>query len=506
LISLLLPVITAILFGLSFSPVPPFLRIFIIVAFVPYLYAIFHSKRRTFLTGFLFGILSNAALLWWIGVMNAEGVNRGVIVLGVILLVLLLAVYWGLVALLITRFRNRTLAVFSFPFFWVSLEFIRSLTSELGFPWGSVGYAFSLHPSLIQSASITGLAGISFIILFYNSIIYWSLVQKDWRKGLAGFLVFLVLFILHASLGNFVVSRPPSSQKMRVSLIQPNILPEVKREQEVEDRLSILRTMTFDAAIQGSDLIVWPETAIPCYYRDDSECIRRVKEIVREVSIPVVAGAPEYLFDTQERKRQRYNSAFLIGTEGETVGRYRKIYLVPFGEHLPFDNTFPVLKKIHFGQGDYSPGKEFSVLTDGKRRVCVLICFESIFPRLVKKVVGNGAELIVNITEDSWYGRTSGPYQHAEMAILRAVENRVSVARCGNTGISMLIDPSGRILKRSAIFERTVVQGEVPLRQGTSFYTRYGDVCGWTVVIVSLLLFSSSFLPTMGDFPQRNVS
>ncbi len=496
LINFFLPVVTAFLFCISFAPYHPSFRFFILLAFIPYLYAVLHCKKRKFLTGFIFGFLSNGCLFWWITVVNVEDVNRAFVVAGVVLLILLLSVYWGLVAILISRIKRTSYAIFAFPFMWVSLEFVRSLTSELGFSWGSVGYAFACCPSMLQIASITGLAGVSFSILFYNSLIYWSMIQRRWKKGLIGLLIFVVLFLIQVILGNRVLSRIDEVETVKISLIQANILPEVKRENEVEERITVLSDMTIDAAIRGSDLVVWSETSIPCYYREDSECINDIKDLVRKVGVPVIAGAPEYVVDRKRKERYRYNSAFLISADGRTIGKYRKIYLVPFGEHLPFDNTFPVLRNVHFGQGDYSAGRELTVFSCGKFRFSVLICFESIFPRLVRKFVKNGAELLVNITEDSWYRRTPGPYQHAEMAILRAVENRVSVVRCGNSGISMLIDPYGRILKKSKIFERMIIDGEVPLREGTSFYTRYGDLFTWVIVVISFILFVFSFVPS----------
>jgi apolipoprotein N-acyltransferase len=297
------------------------------------------------------------------------------------------------------------------------------------------------------------------------------------------------------SSGNYVISKSDNGEVVKVSLIQANILPDIKRENEVEERISTLRSMTLDAGSRGSELIVWAETSVPCYYRENSDCIRRIKNIVKEVGIPVVAGAPEYVYAHKRRDARRYNSAFLISGDGETAGKYRKIYLVQFGEHLPFDNTFPALRKVNLGQGDYSQGEEFTVLSLERFKFSVLICFESAYPRLARKFVKNGAELLVNITEDAWFGQTAGPYQHAEMAIVRAVENRASVARCGNSGISMLVDPYGRVLKSSKIFERTIVEGEVPLRQETSFYTKFGDLFALLIVAVSIVLFVFSFTP-----------
>ena len=495
-----LPLITAGLFAASFAPTQPYMRFFILIVFIPYLFVVFHSKRKIFLIGFVFGLLSNLGILWWISAMYVEDVSHLLIAFGVFLLLLYLSLFWGLVAVLITFLKriSLSLAIFSFPFFWICFEFLRSLTSQIGFPWGTVGYSFAAVPSLIQIASFTGVSGVSFFILLCNSLLYWSFTQRHWTKGILGLVIFVLLFTVNLVSGKAVLSHHAKTREVKVALIQANILPEVKRENEEEERINILRNMTIEAGLTHPSLIVWSETSIPCYYKEHSLCIKKIKEIVKNVGIPVVAGAPEYIHNYKTRKTYIYNSAFLISAFGETIGKYRKIYLVPFGEHLPFDNTLTFLTNVHLGQGDFLPGNSFTVFNQGRFRFSTLICFESIFPRLVRKMVKNGAELLVNITEDSWFGRTPGPYQHAEMAILRAVENRISVARCGNSGISMFVDPYGRVLEKSNIFERTIVDGKIPLRKGFSFYTRFGDVFAWSIVFVSILLIIFSFVILSG--------
>ncbi len=494
MIRIFLPLFSAALFTLSFAPFHPALRFLILFAFVPYLFVVFSIKRKVFLSGFIFGFLANAGILWWIGATIVEGVSRPLIVSGVALLILYMSLYWGLVAVLIKRLKHRMLAIWAFPFFWVALEFSRSLTSQLGFPWGSVGYSFARVPAMLQVAAIAGIPGVSFSILCYNCLAYLALSQKKLKRMLLCIIIFLILLGAQAGIGGFLMKRADYGRKVTVSCIQANILPEVKRAHEVDERIAALEELTLEAASRGTDLIVWSETSVPCYYREDSDCIHRIKDIARSTGIPVVVGAPEYVRFPERKGRDRYNSAFLISGEGETVGRYRKIYLVPFGEHLPFDNTFPALRKIDLGQGDYVPGNSYAVLSTGTISLSVLICFEAIFPRLVRKMVRNGAEVLINITEDSWYGRTSGPYQHAEMAIVRAVENRISVARCANSGISMLVDPHGRVLKSSRIYTEDIVEASIPLREAQSLYTKWGDLFAWTVVLIALLLFLLPFL------------
>jgi apolipoprotein N-acyltransferase len=348
---------------------------------------------------------------------------------------------------------------------------------------------------MLQVSSVTGISGVGFSILCYNCLVYLAISRKQLKQMF--FYLGLFFFLLGAQfgIGKLTMEKADYGELISVSCIQANILPEVKRAREVEERIAILEELTLRAASRGTDLVVWSETSVPCYYREDSDCIDRIEAIVGSTGIPAVVGAPEYIRMPDKKGRQRYNGAFLISGAGDLIGRYRKIYLVPFGEHLPFDNTFPALRKINLGQGDYAPGKSYEVLSTGKFSLSVLICFEAIFPRLVRKMVRNGAEVLINITEDSWYGRTSGPYQHAEMAIVRAVENRIGVARCANSGVSLLVDPHGRLLASSPLYTRDIVEGALPLRTGTSLYTQWGDWFAWIAVAVALLLFLLPFLP-----------
>jgi apolipoprotein N-acyltransferase len=461
------------------------------------LFIILRCERKCFLKGFIFGFLANSGILWWVSTMLLEGVSRLLLLSGVILLVFYLSFYWGLIAILIYRLKkiSKTFALFSFPFLWVSFEFLRSLTSQIGFPWGTLGYSLSIIPSMIQVASITGISGIGLLILLYNCLFYWSFTHNNWRKILVMLSIPLIIIMLQFFAGKMVMSANDRKGYVKVSLIQANILPDIKREYSKRERISILKEMSYAAKEHKPELMVWSETSIPCFYRESSECINKIKDIANQCDVPILAGAPEYIINIKERIRYMYNSAFLISAQGKTIGKYRKVYLVPFGEHLPFDNSFPGLKKIDLGQGEYMPGEEFTVFSLGEFKFSALICFEAIFPRLVRRMVNNGAELLVNITEDAWFGRTAGPYQHAEMAIMRAVENRISICRCGNSGVSMFVDPYGRILKKSKIFERTIVEGKIPLRKGRPFYTRFGDLFAWIVVGISAVLIIIAFSP-----------
>ncbi|MCK4416996.1 MAG: apolipoprotein N-acyltransferase, partial [Candidatus Latescibacteria bacterium] len=233
-----------------------------------------------------------------------------------------------------------------------------------------------------------------------------------------------------------------------------------------------LEQQTLRACPHRPDLIIWPETATPCYLVRQAKYRRRLHSFCDSVKTPIFTGSPHYDFQT----RRFYNSAFLFMPGERGVQSYDKIHLVPGSERVPFSDTFRFLKKIALRAGDFSIGKRFTVFQHPKGRFSVLICFESIFPELTRQFVLRGAEFLVNITNDAWFGRTSGPYQHAQIAVFRAIENRIAIARCANTGVSMLIDPYGRISGATPIFTPRILVDTLPLRRGETFFTRYGNL------------------------------
>lgn len=219
-------------------------------------------------------------------------------------------------------------------------------------------------------------------------------------------------------------------------------------------------------------MVVWPETAVPVYAKHTPGWVDSLSALARRSGSHLLTGFPDYQL-TGEGPRY-YNSAMLVSPAGTVVGEYRKIHLVPFGEMIPFEDRLAFLRNVNFGEGDFSPGETYDVFDVGGRRFGVAICFESIYPDLVRKFVRNGSDFIVNITNDEWFGRSAGPHQHAEMAVMRSVENRVGLARCANTGISMLVDPFGRVTDRTGLFTREVLTGQLRLAKPGTPYSRWG--------------------------------
>lgn len=482
----LLAVASGILLALSF---PPFhLGFLAFVGFIPLLVAARARPvgivfRSAFVGGFVFGL----CLIYWIANLWVEPNIKPFLVGGVGLV----CVYFGLAfafPFMALRLARRTFGIpglLCFPFFFAGLEFLRSL-SHMGFPWGSMGYTQTEYTMLIQFASVTSVSGITFWVASINLALYFLIFTKvKWCFKVVAFGFLVIAFLLplvqwHAS------PKVLSEESVEIGLIQAGVPPSLKKSSNDEERLRILVEETLRLERGEADLIVWPETAVPGYFRYELDYLDLVQRVSDSLNSSIVLGAHDRE-KRGEKNYEYYNAAFLVSPFRGIIGAHHKKQLVPFGERLPFDDIFPKLRKIPLGQGQFSPGKEYEMLDLGEKKFAVLICFESIFPRLVRRFVRGGADFLVNITEDGWYGRTSGQYQHAGMAVLRCIENRISLARCANTGISMFIDPYGRVSGATPTFVRVTECAPISMRMGETFYAIHGDVFGWALVLVSFV-------------------
>jgi apolipoprotein N-acyltransferase len=492
--------LTGILLPLTFAPLPfGFLAHF---SLLPLFWGLHKQNPKTsFRWGFATGFLFYLGLLYWINFLKVEGVTVYLLPLGVLILISYLSLYIGVFALLLAFLQKRfgDLAYLFAPPLWTSLEFLRSLT-YLGFPWENLAYSQTSYIPFIQFADITGIPGVTFWVVSVNTA-FFILIRRI--KGLSTLksLLFpatslMLLFVLPLLYGTWILRNSKKYPKINVAIAQLNVPPEIRRthSQAIEERFAILRDVTLKVPRGKAHLMLWPETAVPGFPRLNSNIREQVESIAQESDIPILIGTADYL------KGDYYNSAMLVDPQKGLSQTYSKILLVPFGERMPFDDIFPSLRKMELGQGQYSPGKEKIIFhlkspspplikgDKGEFSFSTLICFESIFPWFVRGFVKNGAQFLVNITDDSWFGRTSGPFQHAQMAVFRSIENRRALARCANTGVSMVVDPFGRIKKKTEIFTRGVFVEKLPLRTDLTFYTRFGDIFAWICVFIILLV------------------
>jgi apolipoprotein N-acyltransferase len=279
-----------------------------------------------------------------------------------------------------------------------------------------------------------------------------------------------------------------SSPSFNLALVQGNISQDIKWDPAFQ-RATLKRyvQLTRKAVKPQTELVVWPETATPFYFLADAKNSNTLVGEVQQLRVPLLFGSPAY---RHEGKRLRlYNRAYLVNGLGLVTGYYDKMHLVPFGEYVPLKPVLFFVNTLVEAAGDFAAGNRAEPLELPPARMGVLICYEAIFPSLSRSLVNDGANLLVNITNDAWFGRSSAPYQHLSMAVLRSVENRVPMARCANTGISAFIDAHGRILKTTELFEEAILSGTLQLGHVETIYSRYGDWFAWSCCMVSLLGF-----------------
>jgi apolipoprotein N-acyltransferase len=251
------------------------------------------------------------------------------------------------------------------------------------------------------------------------------------------------------------------------------------------------------ARSQEPELVVWPESAAPFYFIAEGPPTRMVMQGIQAANTHFLIGAPS--FDLKGGEADYFNSAYLVGPGTEVLGKYDKAHLVPYGEYTPFKEYLPFLGKIVEHVGDFKPGTKGQTLDMQGRKLGVQICYEIIFPALARAMAQNGADLLITITNDAWYGTTAGPYQHFSLAVLRAVENRRALARAANTGISGFIDPAGRVLDPTLLMKEAVVVRELPLLDAVSAYTRFGDIFAAGCLVGSIVMAGRELLRRRGN-------
>ena len=466
------------------------------VALVPLLASLGRAGfGPAFRRGWVAGGVFNGLSLYWV----AHTQGGGLAVIGG---ALLLALYLGLfvggfagcLGMLMRRWGNP--AVLAAPILWTAFEYVLSV-GELGFPWLLLGHSQAAFPSLIQGAQYTAVYGISLWVVLVNTLALLALAAT-WSRS--GRILSISLCVLAVGLpwlyGRAVLdAHPPMADGVRVGVVQNGIGREKWERGGLERSFRSLEELSRIAAERRAALVVWPETAVPCHLAWREECRARVERLVEELDIPLFTGAPDADPDT----RTPYNAAFYFTPGNPEYQTYAKMHLVPFGERTPFRDRIPLLRDIDWsaltgdlGPAEFAPGHERALFDLAGSKFAALICFETVFPDFVRRSVREGADFLVNITNDSWFGATAGPYQHAQLAVLRAVENRISIARCATSGISLFIDPWGRTSEATELFTPAVRVAAVSLRQGDTFYTRHGDLLAQASLAAAIALVVAS--------------
>ena len=462
------------------------------IALVPLLIALEGTPpRAAFRLGFTCGLCAYAGILYWINVVITDygHLPWAVSIVLYLILVAWLALFYGF-STLIARAGELVgiKTAFSLPVVWVAGDLLRSFLMT-GAPWAMLGHSQYRTLPLIQIADISGVFGITLLIVLANVVLYRALRAVSGAGvpyPVKSALVLLILFMatLFYGFSRLNDGTSASDRPLRVALVQGNIPQDVKWSPAFQDTtISIYERLTREAAKNGVDLVVWPESAVPFFFQDEPQQADRIRGLARELSTSLIIGSPAH--ELRDGKRVFLNSAFMITPSGETSGRSDKIHLVPFGEYVPLGRFFPFISKLVVGIGDFSPGEQAVPLVVGQTQVGTMICAEAVFPELGRAYVNNGARILANITNDAWFGRTSAPYQHLSIATFRAVETRTPMVRAANTGVSAIIDQNGHISSMTGLFTEGFRVGEVRAGSGDSIYLRLGDTVAWLCVLLT---------------------
>ncbi|MBZ0155354.1 MAG: apolipoprotein N-acyltransferase [Alphaproteobacteria bacterium] len=470
------------------------------VALVPLLLFLYDSDRKTsFKAGFLFGVIYFFGTTYWIyHSINKYGNFSFIPSLFIVLLLCLyLSLYPALFSYLYSSFIKRMdiPSLFLAPVLWTTLEFFRSYALS-GFPWSSLGYSQYLFQPLIQIADITGVYGVSFLIVAVNGALTDALLMKRKHKErplasflptYSGLILLALTLVMSFVYGFYRLYQHREGHAVKVAVIQGNIEQDKKWDPSYQQSvLSTFRDISFAAAQEAPHLIVWPETSAPFLFGDDKELTSQLLSFEQQLNSYLLFGS--VLLRNTETVKGYTNSAVLLDKNGNITYIYDKIHLVPFGEYVPLKPLLFFVNTLGAGIGDYVPGNSYIKAVTPFGSFGTLICYEIIFPGLVRKFFVRGGDFMVTITNDAWFGTTQGPYQHFSMAVFRAIENRKPVVRAANTGISGFIDSNGRIIGKTELFRRTYMVKEIRTDATVSPYTKYGDIFSYLNIVCFLLL------------------
>ncbi|MFH1487306.1 MAG: apolipoprotein N-acyltransferase [Pseudomonadota bacterium] len=450
---------------------------------------------RAFKLGLLAGFAHYITLIYWIIVVLGHygGLDIFTSMAVLILFCLYLSLYPALFSLLAGLLNGKRSSLFITASLWVSLEYLRAhfLT---GFPWCLIGHTQYRTLGLIQIADLAGVYGISFLLVLSNCLIAVLLFSRHplrrpcFKLDVSLFVILLALTLLYGhqrSSGNETV--PEVGQRVRVAVIQGNIDQSVKWEPAYQERtIEKYRQLSLSSGPYKPHLIVWPETSVPFFFQEKTDLSKEVSLLPGQLKAYLLFGSPAY--GMKDGRNRYFNRVFVLSPAGEVAGQYDKTHLVPFGEYVPLKRFLPFVRRIVTAVGDFAPGTKIEPLKVPGFPPGILICFEVIFPELARTHVRKGAAILVNLTNDAWFGKTSAPYQHLSMAVFRAVENRRPLIRAANTGISAFISKEGKMISRGEIFQEQVLREEIVTSvPPPGFYTKYGDIFAALLTIICLI-------------------
>jgi apolipoprotein N-acyltransferase len=500
LCDLFLAILSGLLLTASFPPVK--LSFLAWIAFIPLLVSIRDkAPRHAFKLGFITGFFHTITLIYWIVVVLGQYGNLSlpISLLALVLLSLFLALYPAMFSCLACRLNHGLFFPFFLGAFWVSMEYARAHLVT-GFPWCLLGYSQYEHLAVIQISNLFGVYAVSFLIVLLNGLIFQSFFRNKqikhpclkWEWGFVALLIAGTLTYGFQQLSQ-KNAQDNSAPHIRAAVVQANIDQSVKWKPSYQ--LQTLKTyfkLSRSVGHSEPELLVWPETALPFFYQDAPFFSPKMRDLSTELGALLLFGSPAY--KRINGKIRYYNRAYMV-TPGISVPQYYdKRHLVPFGEYVPLKKYLPFINHLVQAAGNFAQGEKQSPLKEKDLSMGVLICFEAIFPELARDLSREGANLLVNITNDAWFGTTSAPYQHLSMAVFRSVETGIPMIRAANTGFSAFIGTNGKILSKTHLFVEAVLDRSLPVSPAKpTIYTRSGDLFAGVLVLISLLNLLYSF-------------
>ena len=457
------------------------------------------SLKRAFVLGLTTGFVYFTATLYWITLVvqtYSELAFPWSLLVGVVgnaSLIAYLSLFPGVFALVTRRLwlAYGAPALMAAPLVWTATELGRTYLLFNGFPWVLLGYSQATTLPIAQLASLFGVYGVSALVATVSAAAATWVAASSARPRVAATSTAAILVAVTAVWGSVRATRAEwarEGQPVNVGLVQANISDAERRTpgqalRILQDNLRLTR----QAIGAGAELVIWPESAMtPFRFADYADAAGLVRRVAREGRVAILLGSDQVVRGQPDRW---YNSAFLVRADGTDAGVYRKIHLVPFGEYVPMRRVLffiaPLVQAIGSG---FNAGEEPTVLPVGDHGVSVAICYEIVYPALVRQFVLRGSELLTTITNDAWFGDTSAPYQHFAQASMRAIEEGRYVVRAANTGISGIVDPYGRVVKQSHIFEQGVMVGQARYLRTSTAYARWGDSFAYSCVLATAAL------------------
>ena len=550
-LSLLAPALTGVLTVLAF---PNYHFDWLAwIAFVPLLLRIRGRKpwEAFFMCWFCGVVFFLGITPWWID--EFQSVSIFATAFGYLYLGLYFALFGLFLSLILGRIRLPLLIAAPI---WVTFEYLRSNLSFLAFPWALLGHTQYLNLPIIQMASFTGVYGISFVIMLANGaiadlIVYWiekgrqhkavmlnlfqhliKMTDDETLKHVQGdkqalycqyakcnpfygvLIVFTIMAVLWLAGWISLLPPIPSGKSLSVAVVQGNIPQKIKWDREYREQIiSQYESLTEEAAKSKPQLIVWPEASTPGFVLNDHSLLRRMSSVMRRLKTYLLIGSAEYpkfSKTSSKLKLNRGNTALFFSPEGKVLGQYLKIRLVPFGEYVPYEESIPwpdfIVQK---GKRNFDiAGNEATLFQVNGTQFGTLICWEVLFPDLTRNLVKKGANFVINITNEAWFGRIAFPYQMLSSCVFRAVENCVNLVRCANTGISCFIDPYGRVTGRVGnggedIFVSGTLAQKILISPPGTFYTRHGDLLVYGCIAFLLVIVVWTSVKDIGPLVRQ---